>query len=221
LSLIEKIKAHEKEIISGKTLEGLHQCPKCQGIPQSFDSHGIRMRMFLVIKGAFVHQIESFLSRWKCPLCMSTFTYYPEFALPFKRYLKDSLLPIARNYLEEDNYTYRQVVLHEHSGAAIGYTPSQEEEHIDERQLPGSTIWRWLSFIGSLKQRLSHSLNLIREESPESTIFRKIFPVHPKKYKSEERKILLGFCQRFFAAHDEFVRLFERSIFPRFATGYL
>ena len=219
MSLVEKIKTHEQEILSGQTPENLKHCPKCQGTPQSFKSHGLRDRIFLVIIGAFVHQIQSFLGRWKCPLCHCSFTYYPDFALPFKRYLKDSILPLARTYVEEDTSTYRKVV--QDNDSAIGYASSEHKEGIDERQLHGSTIWRWLSFIGSLKQTLCQGLNIIRQKSPSSCVFREILPVHSHKYKSEKRKVLLGFSQRFFVAETAFSQLFGSSIFPRFATGYL
>ncbi len=219
MSLVEKIKSHEQEILSGQAPENLKHCPRCEGTPQSFKSHGLRSRIFLVIIGAFVHQIPSFLGRWKCPLCHCSFTYYPDFALPFKRYLKDSILPLARTYLEEDTSTYRKVV--QDNDSARGYACSEQKEGIDERQLQGSTIWRWLSFIGSLKQTLCHGLNIIRQKSPSSFVFREIRPVHRRKYQSEKRKVLLEFCQRFFVAESAFSRLFGSSIFPRFATGYL
>lgn len=219
MSPVEKIKTHEQEIVSGQAPENLKHCPRCQGTPQSFESHGLRHRIFLVIIGAFVHQIPSFLGRWKCPLCHCSFTYYPDFALPFKRYLKDSILPLARTYLEEDTSTYRKLV--QDNDSAIGYASSEQKEGIDERQLQGSTIWRWFSFIGSLKQTLCHGLNIIRQKSPSSFVFREVRPVHCRKYKSEKRKVLLGFCQRFFAAEAAFNCLFGSSIFPWFATGYL
>ena len=214
MSIEEKIRAHEEEILSGKMPADLKQCPKCYGNPESFKSHGLRQRIFYVIIGGFVYRIESFLGRWKCVLCNCTFTYYPDFSLPFKRYPKDSILPLAEKYVEE-NTTYQEVVQND-DGSPISFESSG-----GDRSLGGSTIWRWLDSVGSLKDRLMRAFDLIRQKSPSSTIFREIRPILSGKYKSESRKILLGFCQRFFIAEAEFKRLFFISIFPKFATGFL
>ena len=103
-------------------------------------------------------------------------------------------------------------------GIQIGYETDQGK--IDERYFEGSTVWRWLSFIGSLRHTLNNALNLIRQKSPASSIFRQIYPIHPKKYRSDKRKNILQRSMRLFYAEDEFQRLFKISIFPDLATRY-
>jgi hypothetical protein len=152
----------------------------------------------------------------KCPLCHCTFTYYPDFAIPFKRYVKENILELSRKYIEDDETIYKDVVYDK--GLQIGYETDQGK--IDERYFEGSTVWRWLSFLGSLLNTLNNALNLIRQKSPTSSIFRQIYPIHPNKYRSDKRKKLLQQSMRLFYADDEFQRLFKISIFPDLATRY-
>lgn len=180
MSIIEKIKAHGQEVLSGNIPADLEVCPRCGGNPESFKPHDFRNRLFLVITDGLVQQIPSFLARWRCPLCHRPFTYYPDFAMPYKRYVKDDVLEFSRQYVEDDCSSYRDVV--QDNASAIGYDSG--EETIDERQLAPSTLWRWLSYIGSLQQVLGRALHLIRQKSPSSGIFRQIRPVHVRKYRS-------------------------------------
>lgn len=216
MSIIEKIKAHGQEVLSGNIPSDLEVCPRCEGNPESFKPHDYRGRLFLVIIDGLVQQIPSFLARWRCPLCHRPFTYYPDFAMPYKRYVKDDVLELSRQYVEDDHSSYRDVV--QDNASAIGYDSG--EDTIDERQLAPSTVWRWLSYVGSLQQALYKALHLIRQKSPSSGIFRQIRPVHVQKYRSHGRKKLLGRCLRLFRAEGEFSPLFGVSIFTHLATPY-
>ena len=215
MSIIEKIRAHEQEVSSGKVPDDLRHCPRCKEKPQSFKLHDVKSRLFLVIIEGFVHSIRSFLGRWKCALCGYCFTYYPDFALPYKRYVKDTIVQLSRDYGEDDEASYRKGV--QNKGSPIGY---KGVDKIDERHFVGSPLWRWLRSIGSLEESLRSGLNLIRQKSPSSGIFRNIRPVAPHKYRSDKRKKLPGRCVRFFFVEDEFKALFGCSIFPKYATGY-
>jgi hypothetical protein len=209
---MEKIKAHEKEILSGKVPDDLQVCSKCKGNTRAFTLHESRPRLFLIIIDCFVQQVSSLLGRWKCSLCHRTFTHYPDFAIPYKRYVKDALMPLSRKYLEEDHATYASVVRKEED--AIVYKSSDSKKY--ECQLAGSTVWRWLAYIGSLTEAIRRALRMIREKDPSSGIFRQIQPVKARKYRSNERKRVLQQCIRFFTAEKELGRLFSGSIFPHF-----
>ena len=213
MNIIEKIKAHKKEVLSGKVPNNLQICPKCKGNSRFFKLHESRFRIFLVIVDCFVKQVETLLGRWKCPLCHRTSTYYPDFAIPYKRYIKDTILQLSQKYLEEDNSTYETVVRKE--DAAIVYDNTHSEKY--ESQVAGSTVWWWLHTIGSLKQIVSKAFSLIREKDPSSEIFRQIRPIKAKKYRSYERKKVLQRCARLLNAESEFRRQFSNSIFPHFA----
>lgn len=193
-----------KEVLSKKQPPQLCTCPNCNGEPKYFNHHSFRQRIFLVIIEGFVNKVYSYVSRWKCPVCGKTFTYYPEFLLPYKRYLKDDIIRLSQKYVEDDNTTYRKIVTHE--GASIVY-------HGSESYFEGSTVWRWLSFTGSLVTPLSNGLNLIKQKSPESGIFRKIRPINFKKYRSEYRKNILSNALRVFICEEKLRTLFGTSIF--------
>lgn len=207
MDIVEKIHEHEKDFLTKQTPS---LCPKCKSTHGDFTLHERRRRLFYVIIDSLVHTIESFLGRWKCSLCKKTFTSYPEYALPYKRYVKDHCLSFSRAYLEDDTETYLSV------SSAIGYTtPTQE---IDDRMLAGSTVWRWLRFFGSLKNTLHNAFDLIRQASPDSWVFRQISPIHPRKYQSNERKIILQHALRLFTAEVAYHRFFGFSFFPDLAT---
>ena len=198
---------HERSIV---TKQGPHFCPKCESSHDDFKLHERRDRLFYVIIDSFVHTVESFLGRWKCFLCRATFTAYPEYALPYKRYVKGFCVSLGEYYLKKDAVTYQDIT------STIGYTTQTQK--IDERKLAGSTVWRWLGFFGSLKNTLRNALEIIRQAAPNSTVFRQMSPIHPKKYRSDERKIVLEQAFQLFTADAEYQDIWGYSIFPDLAT---
>jgi len=193
MSILDKIRAHEQEALSNTAPSDLRTCPKCQGHPDFFKAYDCRSRIFLAIDQGIVKKILSFLSRWKCPLCCKKFLYYPDYAIPFKRYVKDSLNHLSKRYLTDDKATYRGVV--KADKAPIVYDGNEKEE----RRLEPSTVWRWLSYIGSLS----------------SEIFGKTQKIPDGKYRSEERKQLLIQAKIFFSTQEELTQI---SAFPKLAT---
>lgn len=205
----EKFSTHENSIITKQTPRF---CPKCKSSHSDFTLHERRHRLFYVIIDSLVHTIESFLGRWKCPLCKATFTSYPEYALPYKRYVRDFCVSLGKAYLENDTATYRSV------SSSIGYTTQTQKT--DNRMLAGTTVWRWLSFFGSLKNTLCNAFEIIRQSAPNSTVFRKMSPIHPKKYQSKKRKIVLERAFQLFTAEAEFQGILGHSFFPDLATRF-
>lgn len=216
MSIIQQIKAHEQELFSKKIPSDLKTCPNCKETPDYFQLHYCKKRLFLVIVEGSVQKIWSFLGRWKCSLCGRSFIYYPDFAIPYKRYVKNNIIELAQLYVENDKVTYQEAVTN--NGLAIGY--DSEADLIDERQLVGSTVWRWLAWIGSLNHVVSKGLDIIRQKLPSSEIFRQIHPIHPKKYRSNERRKLLSQSLILFMAEKILKNLSNWSIFPHFAIRY-
>jgi len=198
---------HERSII---TKQAPHFCPKCESCHDDFKLHECRHRTFYVVIDSLIHTIASFLGRWKCSSCRATFTVYPQYAIPYKRYVRDVCISFSEDYVTKDAATYRSV------SSFIGYAPQTQKA--EERQLAGSTVWRWLRFFGSLKKALRNVFEIIRQSSPGSTIFRQMSPIHPKKYRSEERKIVLERAFRLFAADAEFQGIWGYQFFPDLAT---
>jgi hypothetical protein len=209
------IQQHTDSVISGKIATPQGPCPRCSEQTQTFIRHDRRVRFFRFIVGNFVRVIKSLLVRWRCPICGKTFTDYPAFALPHKRYVLMDMERLSKDYVEDEQRTYRKTVCHQKM--RIGYQGSDDD--IDERFLEHSTPWRWISSLGSMKTTLNQVLHLISQKDPQSSIFREVFPVYPCKYRSLQRKNMLQNTRRLLRACQEFQRLFGHKIFPHLATA--
>jgi hypothetical protein len=214
--ILEEIQIYTESVRKGKIHCGVKICRTCGKAPCEFKLHERRKRTFLVVLERLVHRLPSLLPRWKCPLCKGSFTLYPDFALPRKRYVRQSVFQFSQRYLDEDRTSYRKAA--KEQGLPVFYH-GESEKTIDDRTLAHSTLHRWLTFFASLTRTVREALRLVKAKSPGSGIFRKILPVPPWKFQSEERKRALDTCQRLFAAEREYRAIFEISIFPRLATS--
>ncbi len=105
MDIIDEIKEYRKEVLSGKIPDNLQMCPKCNVNVKNIKLHERRKRLFLVVAEHFIKKVWSLLGRWKCLCCNSTFTYYPQFAIPYKRYVKENIMSLCREYVEDDRST--------------------------------------------------------------------------------------------------------------------
>jgi hypothetical protein len=140
----------------------------------------------------------------------------PTFLLPYRRYASVSLLPLARDYLEQDRLSYQRTVAP--GGRVIGYVTPSGQEVIDERALHRSTLWRFILFLGGQTAALQASLQLWSEHDSLSMMHRFVGAVSPHKYRSEQRGEILRTARRLLHLIDRWDRVFTESFFPRFAT---
>ncbi len=217
MTIIDKIRQHETEILTEETPGRLVQCPKCGIKASTFKKHAQRKRFVYVIVRNVVNQILTLLVRWRCSNCRGTFTRYPDFLLPYKRYAKDHILSLSSEYLEHENTSYRKVV--ECEGKVLLH--KKEDEEISDMQLEGSTVWKWVSFLGNLTSVVHEALQLIRAKSPGSEIFRKLFPVYPKKYRSQRRRKTLQSGTFHLRIEQEHRNIFGVSIFHPVGNSHL
>ncbi len=212
MSIIDQIRSYGEKVLSRAVQTSILICPKCKEEPGAFKLHEAKDRLFYIVEDNVVRKIWSYLPRWKCPVCKRTFIEYPEFAIPWKNYTKDAIFGFANKYLADEDASYRGVT----RGGAIIHV---DETQIDEVSgLSHSSLWRWIRFIGLLSRPLSNALNNIREKDSKNDIFRTVFPVASKKYRSHSRKIILQQALRVFDTEAKYRKLFFISIFPRFAT---
>lgn len=214
LPILEEIQRYTCAVAKKEVHCDLESCPRC-GKRSSFKLHDRRERTYLVRLERLVKTVLSLLSRWKCVRCGETFTLYPDFALPGKRYLKDEILERSRRYVEEEGESYRSAV----KVSGLGIFHEGQDGEIDERSLAHTTLYHWLALSAALKTTAREALRLLREKSPRSRIFREIRPIAPWKYRSEKRRELLGETRRLLLAEGEYRALFGLSIFPRLATA--
>ena len=95
----ETIKNHTDSILSGIFSQPEGPCPKCLEKPNFFKLHECKKRNFRYICDSFIYTVLSLLTRWKCPICKRTFTDYPSFALPFKRYVMIDIERLTNDYI--------------------------------------------------------------------------------------------------------------------------
>jgi hypothetical protein len=209
---LEAIKTYQTKVEKNKiTPDNLPPCEKCMVDSQFFKIHAYRERKFLLIIKVMIKTIFCPLVRFKCPGCGKTVTYYPDFAIPHKRYTRQSIVNLSGDYVQTDQKTYLDTVLTK-SG-----TPAYENS---ERTLARSTVHRWIFCLSRLKKTCQTALCLILQENPSSRICRDFYQVTVAqgKYRSEHRKYILIQCRKLVYLETFFQRIFKTSIFTKLAS---
>lgn len=211
-TLVETITAYGCDAKAGRIACSVEACPQCGGVPDRFLPNGVRKRLFLVF-AEVVCRVWSHLTRWRCPLCRQTFTLYPDFALPFKRYPAPFVLERCAGYASDAARTYREGVREE--GMPISHADADAGT-----ELSASTLWRWVGTLGGLSEAEPWLLELIKQKDPSTLLFRALAGVRIRagKYRSEGRRELLAGCWRLALVAAEHVRLFAVSVFTEFGT---
>jgi len=212
----EIIKKHTDSILSGQFSPPEGPCIKCLENPDTYKLHECKKRNFRFICDSFVQTALSLLTRWKCPICKCTFTVYPSFALPYKRYVMIDIERLTNDYIK-NNQSYKQTVSNDNE--PIGY--KDHEGIIDERNLSKTTLWRWIGFFGNLEKTINGAFNLVRQKDSNCQIFRKAYPVSALKYQTSERKRIIQNTMKLFHINEFFQskKFFGNSIFSSFAAS--
>lgn len=141
--------------------------------------------------------------------------------MPHKRYAKLPVREKAGEYLGTDT-SYRKLV--HHQGMPILYDDRETNGiSADKDGAPGlaaSTVWRWLSWLGSLENVLREAGQLIRRKAPSSTLHREPWPMPTEKYRSDARRDTLQRAAQCLVVESLFRDLFEQEMFPHFATAH-
>jgi len=182
-------------------------CQCCGFASDEFKKHDTRKRQFYAIVEQIIQTVIGLLIRWECPNCGKTFTDYPDFALPYKRYTVPTILTFSGFYTEDDQITYQGVNIK----MPVAYQDS-------EKQMSHSTIYRWVTDIGNSTEIIQKSVDIILQADPMSKICRDIANlfVPPKKYRSDERLKILSQCRQFLKIQKLFNFKFGVKIFPNF-----
>lgn len=127
----------------------------------------------------------------------------------------------AAEYLN-GKISYRQVV--RHRGMPILYD-DRDGSSISAKQdgVPGlapSTVWRWLSWWGSLQNIAREAGALMWRKAPSSVLHREGWPIAPEKHRSDKRKETLQRATQLLVIDALFEELFHEEIFPNFATAH-
>jgi hypothetical protein len=127
----------------------------------------------------------------------------------------------AGDFLGTDT-SYRKVVYHQ--GMPILYDDREANSiAAGEDRAPGlaaSTVWRWISWLGSLENILREACQLIRQKAPSSALHREPWPLPARKHRSDARRQTLQRAAQCLVVESLFRELFQKEMFPNFATAH-
>ena len=186
---------------------GLEQCYRCKGIPDEFKRHDRRSRVFLLVVREVVRRFDSFVIRWKCPMCGKILTELPRFGVRLKRYVGETVLEWAGTYLQGGLRVANGVVTDE-DGTPVTYveTVGGEEQFCPE-QLWASTVRRWAQWLEGLTETLREAKRLVQSVQADRGSWRWQGAEAP--YQTA-RELL--------AIDAQFQQAFGHSVFPKFAS---
>jgi len=212
---MEDIKAYKTQVEKNQiTAQNLPDCAKCGLAARHFKDHAFRERRFLIIVDMTVQSEYAPLVRFRCPACKKTVVYYPDFALPYKHYTRQSIVGFAERSVASETATYQQAVMVKEQHAVPGYPDG-------EKSLAPSTVHRWVTTLSGLPRTTQAALNLIRQQDPATKVCRDLaqLTVAPGKYKSPARKKRLLDCLRLIIVEAFFKATFHLSIFTNLAIN--
>ena len=216
-----KVHDYNEKIQRGEYPEPGEYCRRCRQKLDEFKLHDQRQRKLRIVVEALVQIVTTWLVRWKCPICKQTFTAYPDFIVAHKRYAIDHVVNLSECYMGQE-VRYEDAL--RDGNAHIGYPQAsrfvnmkQTGNEEDESFLASSTLWRWCGWLGSFEEAVSRALDMIRQKTPNTPIFRLFRPVYPSKYRSEKRKKILETAMRVLQMREQ--EIGEGKFFPRFAIG--
>ena len=119
MGIMQIIREYTNQIVEGNFDAAEGVCEKCHEKPGEYKLHECRKRQVRFSVGAVVEIAMTFVLRWKCSLCGATFTQYPPFIAPYKRFALHEIVRLSRKYLENDKSSYADAVVED--GNEIGY----------------------------------------------------------------------------------------------------
>ncbi|MBU1557825.1 hypothetical protein KKC45_02590 [Patescibacteria group bacterium] len=203
-----------EEKIKSKSQPEKKKCPKCNANPGKFNLHERRLRKILILEKDTVQEREIFLLRWKCPLCLKTWTEYPHFVEAYKRYVKPTLILKAFDYVKQKTSTYRNLT--SNGTMPIWYEKDLQKE-IGARSIWHSTLYRWVGWLGSFVNEISLFMGWLEQKFSDSVAHQKLRVIFPGKYRSQERKVILENVGIWSSIAEEFEKKDIRKIFLQFA----
>ncbi len=211
---LEDIKAYQDQVEKDNIApDNLPPCPRCRVEPEFFKIHAYRERRFLIIIEMLIQAVYCSLVRFKCPGCEKTFTNYPDFAIPYKHYTRQSIMGFSDSYLNCEHITYRQAVMVD--GSVPGYPQN-------DATLAPSTLHRWITTLSRFTHTCRTALILLLQKNPVSSIYRSLAQIiiPQRKYKTKQRKKQLVRCRQLMIIEAFFHDTFKTSIFTKLATRH-
>jgi hypothetical protein len=191
--ILSEIERHTESVLTGSYCGRTETCRACNA-PGPFGLHGVRRRTFLATESSWVHAVQSWVCRYRCERCRATFTDYPVFAIPRKRYVVAAIVSGASAYLDDDEATYRGAIATAagtptfYAGAeAAGGDPDDDAPRIDDRSLAHTTLWRWMAALAAMPRTVGAAKQLLSETAARFALR----VIAPKKARSKARRAVL------------------------------
>ena len=186
----------------------LDRCPCCHSDNVSFKQHDNRKRKINFFTDELIIQIEIILLfRWKCYFCKDKFTVYPDFLLPYKRFITNDILKLCHDYIKRGTTSYRKIVQPHGSHYVYSSTDSCELSHV--------TVWNWFKTLASFMETAHKATLLLVKKIPNCGIHRDILPITARKFQSEQRHQLLKISECVMRTYDTIDKFnLNINIFP-------
>ena len=171
---LEAIKAYQQKVEKNKiTPHGLGPCPRCHLESLFFKLHAYRERRFLVIVDMLVKAVFCTLVRFRCTDCGKTVTSYPDFAIPHKHYIRQTIEGLSRAYVENDQMTYQDAVIND---------DAVPERPVSGQALAPSSVHRWISTLAALIVAHRQALKKLLQQNPAAQLGSYLEPIQiPEK----------------------------------------
>jgi hypothetical protein len=127
--------------------------------------------------------------------------------------VKDTIVMLSTEFIGIPDSSYGRVTTAD--GAPIEYVSNSD----DAPTLRRSTLWRWLSWLGSMPQTLNAATQLLYQKQPRLTVHRDVWTVEASKYRSDSRQLRVQNAFRTLVVCKLFDRIFSAPLFPTFATA--
>ncbi len=184
----------------------LECCPRCYSKQVTFKQHDCRSRELRYFVNFFVKTFLLNLYRWKCSICKTTFTFYPDFLLPYKRFITPSIQLLCQKYIKMGEASYREIA-HPQGSQYTYNNSSQEFSHV--------SIWNWIKGLSVYEKYAYKAAQLLLRVIPDGYIHRDIIPINPNKYQSDHRRQYLEKTELVIRVVEYLDRHnIKRSIFP-------
>jgi hypothetical protein len=201
------VRAYGEDVLHDRVQCSLRRCPRC-GCKRKekffFRRHAIRYRFLFIVVGRMIYRIKVSLIRWKCPACECTFTDYPSFAIPHKRYSFSQMRERARQYILDNRVSYRKGVatsalplFHANGNIACAGMSEQEKQSEEIHTMAHSTLYHWVTTLGCSKYNSQDAScpTGYKNHNPEQPREPVAFVISPRKYRKRARKRVLEACR--------------------------
>jgi hypothetical protein len=192
--LIDRIDSYSRQVSQKAISCGTKSCRHCGFEPkqtEAFTRHATRSRQLFVIVVPYVRMVRALLPRWRCPSCQRTFTEYPPFVIPYKRYTLPQMMHRAHVYVTNSTVSYRRGA--SDSGRPLFHEvkprPDKSPAHEEDQGclclgiMAHTSLFHWVTLLGSQSERDQHLPHHHGQ-------------VHHRKYASAERETVLIECRR-------------------------